>query len=113
MALGWLFIPVYIAAGVVTLPEYLAKRFGGQRIRIYISVLSLILYVFTKISVRRTHTRGSRNVELSILVVIFVVFYLPGRYFLRGVVYPSVAGLGPLPVHWHTAHHHRCLHSHR
>ncbi|XP_075901593.1 sodium/glucose cotransporter 4 [Nelusetta ayraudi] len=50
VALGWLFIPVYIAAGVVTLPEYLAKRFGGQRIRIYISVLSLILYVFTKIS---------------------------------------------------------------
>uniref|UniRef100_A0A671Y5Z3 Solute carrier family 5 member 9 n=1 Tax=Sparus aurata TaxID=8175 RepID=A0A671Y5Z3_SPAAU len=32
------------------MPEYLAKRFGGQRIRIYMSVLSLILYVFTKIS---------------------------------------------------------------
>uniref|UniRef100_A0A671T834 Sodium/glucose cotransporter 1 n=1 Tax=Sinocyclocheilus anshuiensis TaxID=1608454 RepID=A0A671T834_9TELE len=35
---------------VVTLPEYLKKRFGGQRIRIYLSVLSLFLYVFTKIS---------------------------------------------------------------
>ncbi|KAM4527114.1 sodium/glucose cotransporter 1 [Odontesthes bonariensis] len=32
------------------MPEYLKKRFGGQRIRIYLSVLSLILYVFTKIS---------------------------------------------------------------
>ncbi|KAK2815967.1 hypothetical protein Q5P01_026434 [Channa striata] len=50
VALGWLFIPVYISAGVVTMPEYLAKRFGGQRIRIYMSVLSLILYIFTKIS---------------------------------------------------------------
>uniref|UniRef100_A0A671Y2B6 Solute carrier family 5 member 9 n=1 Tax=Sparus aurata TaxID=8175 RepID=A0A671Y2B6_SPAAU len=50
VALGWIFIPVYISAGVVTMPEYLAKRFGGQRIRIYMSVLSLILYVFTKIS---------------------------------------------------------------
>ncbi|XP_075997650.1 sodium/glucose cotransporter 4 [Genypterus blacodes] len=50
VALGWIFIPVYIAAGVVTMPEYLAKRFGGQRIRIYMSVLSLILYIFTKIS---------------------------------------------------------------
>ncbi|XP_029683760.1 sodium/glucose cotransporter 4-like isoform X1 [Takifugu rubripes] len=50
VALGWLFVPVYISAGVVTLPEYLGKRFGGQRIRIYTSVLSLILYVFTKLS---------------------------------------------------------------
>ncbi|XP_041815630.1 sodium/glucose cotransporter 1 isoform X1 [Chelmon rostratus] len=32
------------------MPEYLKKRFGGQRIRIYLSVLSLFLYVFTKIS---------------------------------------------------------------
>uniref|UniRef100_A0A8C9S2I2 Solute carrier family 5 member 9 n=1 Tax=Scleropages formosus TaxID=113540 RepID=A0A8C9S2I2_SCLFO len=50
VALGWIFVPVYISAGVVTMPEYLKKRFGGQRIRIYMSVLSLILYVFTKIS---------------------------------------------------------------
>ncbi|XP_070765715.1 sodium/glucose cotransporter 4 [Enoplosus armatus] len=50
VALGWIFIPVYISAGVVTMPEYLAKRFGGQRICIYMSVLSLILYIFTKIS---------------------------------------------------------------
>nr|XP_033772914.1 sodium/glucose cotransporter 4 isoform X1 [Geotrypetes seraphini] len=50
IALGWIFVPVYIAAGVVTLPEYLEKRFGGQRIRIYMSVMSLILYIFIKIS---------------------------------------------------------------
>uniref|UniRef100_A0A8B9R4A8 Solute carrier family 5 member 9 n=1 Tax=Astyanax mexicanus TaxID=7994 RepID=A0A8B9R4A8_ASTMX len=50
IALGWIFVPVYISAGVVTMPEYLRKRFGGQRIRIYMSVLSLILYIFTKIS---------------------------------------------------------------
>nr|XP_046246920.1 sodium/glucose cotransporter 4 isoform X2 [Scatophagus argus]XP_046246921.1 sodium/glucose cotransporter 4 isoform X2 [Scatophagus argus] len=50
VALGWIFIPVYISAEVMTMPEYLAKRFGGQRIRIYMSVLSLILYIFTKIS---------------------------------------------------------------
>lgn len=33
------------------MPEYLQKRFGGQRIQIYMSVLSLILYIFTRISV--------------------------------------------------------------
>ncbi|KAM4896060.1 sodium/glucose cotransporter 4-like [Sylvia borin] len=51
LALGWIFVPVYIAAGVVTMPEYLQKRFGGQRIQIYMSVLSLILCIFFRISV--------------------------------------------------------------
>jgi len=37
---------------VCTLPEYMMKRFGGTRIRIYLAALSLILYIFTKISVR-------------------------------------------------------------
>ncbi|KAJ8312444.1 hypothetical protein KUTeg_009817 [Tegillarca granosa] len=50
MILGWFFVPVYTAAGVFTMPEYLRKRFGGQRIRIYLSVLALLLYVFTKLS---------------------------------------------------------------
>ncbi|XP_073449681.1 sodium/glucose cotransporter 4-like [Aquarana catesbeiana] len=50
VALGWIFVPVYIAAGVVTMPEYLKKRFGGKRICIYMSLLSLLLYIFTKIS---------------------------------------------------------------
>ena len=34
-----------------TLPEYMVKRFGGSRISMYLSVLSMILYIFTKISV--------------------------------------------------------------
>ncbi|PIO37519.1 hypothetical protein AB205_0093060, partial [Aquarana catesbeiana] len=50
VALGWIFVPVYIASGVVTMPEYLKKRFGGKRIRIYISLYSLLLYIVTKIS---------------------------------------------------------------
>ncbi|NXG54848.1 SC5A1 protein, partial [Hemiprocne comata] len=50
VVLGWLFVPIYIKAGVVTMPEYLRKRFGGKRIQVYLSVLSLILYIFTKIS---------------------------------------------------------------
>ncbi|XP_040216467.1 sodium/glucose cotransporter 4 isoform X2 [Rana temporaria] len=50
VALGWIFVPVYIASGVVTMPEYLKKRFGGKRIRIYMSLYSLLLYIVTKIS---------------------------------------------------------------
>lgn len=49
--LGWVFIPVYISSGISTMPEYLEKRFGGNRLRIYLAVLTLILYCLTKISV--------------------------------------------------------------
>ncbi|XP_075905781.1 sodium/glucose cotransporter 2 [Nelusetta ayraudi] len=51
LLLGWLFVPVYLTAGVITMPQYLKKRFGGTRINIYLSVISLLLYIFTKISV--------------------------------------------------------------
>ncbi|XP_035312859.1 sodium/glucose cotransporter 1 isoform X2 [Cricetulus griseus] len=50
VVLGWIFVPIYIRAGVVTMPEYLRKRFGGKRIQIYLSVLSVLLYILTKIS---------------------------------------------------------------
>ena len=38
------------------MPEYIKKRFGGERIRIYLSVLSLLLYIFTKISVNNFYS---------------------------------------------------------
>ncbi|XP_028315080.1 sodium/glucose cotransporter 5 [Gouania willdenowi] len=50
LALAWIFVPVYISSGIVTMPEYLGRRFGGERIRTYLTVLSLLLSVFTKIS---------------------------------------------------------------
>uniref|UniRef100_A0AAX7TSX2 Sodium/glucose cotransporter 2 n=1 Tax=Astatotilapia calliptera TaxID=8154 RepID=A0AAX7TSX2_ASTCA len=51
LLLGWLFVPVYLTAGVITMPQYLKKRFGGTRISLYLSVISLLLYILTKISV--------------------------------------------------------------
>merc|ERR1719427_1301804 len=48
--LGWIFAPIYIASGVVTMPEYLKERLGGSRIRLFLSIVSLGLYIFTKIS---------------------------------------------------------------
>ncbi|XP_028415401.1 sodium/glucose cotransporter 4-like [Dendronephthya gigantea] len=49
--LGWIFLPVYMASGISTMPEYIQRRFGGQRLRVYLACLSLLLYIFTKISV--------------------------------------------------------------
>lgn len=36
---------------VTTMPEYLQKRFGGRRTQLFIAILSLFIYIFTKISV--------------------------------------------------------------
>ncbi|XP_019060010.1 solute carrier family 5 member 4 isoform X2 [Fukomys damarensis] len=50
LVLGWFFVPIYIKAGVVTMPEYLKKRFGGNRLQVYLSVLSLFICVALRIS---------------------------------------------------------------
>lgn len=51
LVMGWLFLPIYIASRVTTMPEYLKKRFGGKRIQLFLCVLYLFIYIFTKISV--------------------------------------------------------------
>ncbi|XP_034380381.1 solute carrier family 5 member 4B isoform X4 [Arvicanthis niloticus] len=50
LVLGWVFVPIYIKPGVMTMPEYLRKRFGGKRLQIYLSVLSLFIMVAIQIS---------------------------------------------------------------
>ncbi|XP_012619493.2 putative glucose sensor protein SLC5A4 isoform X1 [Microcebus murinus] len=50
LVLGWIFVPIYIKSGVMTMPEYLKKRFGGKRLQIYLSVLSLFICVALRIS---------------------------------------------------------------
>ncbi|XP_003419232.2 solute carrier family 5 member 4 [Loxodonta africana] len=49
-ALGWIFVPIYIKAGVMTMPEYLRKRFGGKRLQIYLSILTVLICVILRIS---------------------------------------------------------------
>ncbi|XP_070565864.1 sodium/mannose cotransporter SLC5A10-like [Ptychodera flava] len=51
LMLGWAFLPVYISSSVYTIPEYLSKRFGGQRLRVCLTAYALLLYVFVKVSV--------------------------------------------------------------
>merc|ERR1719495_2513461 len=80
--LGWCFVPVYMASGVYTMPEYLRLRFGGQRIRVYLSVLALLLYVFTKISAdlyagalfitKSTGFEGDGPIYISILILLAI-----------------------------------------
>jgi solute:Na+ symporter, SSS family len=48
--LAWVFVPFYYKAGVYTVPEFLERRFNAK-VRLVLSVVSLIAYVFTKVSV--------------------------------------------------------------
>lgn len=48
--LAYVFVPFYYKAGVYTIPEFLERRFGSKT-RWFLSVVSLVAYVFTKVSV--------------------------------------------------------------
>jgi SSS family solute:Na+ symporter len=50
LALGWVFVPFYARSGVFTMPEFLERRYspGARR---YLTYVSIIAYVLTKISV--------------------------------------------------------------
>lgn len=50
LLLGWIFIPQYLRSGIFTMPEFLEKRFSPG-CRWYLTTVSLLAYVLTKISV--------------------------------------------------------------
>ena len=50
LLLAWVFVPFYYRSGVFTMPEFLERRFDA-RTRWVLSVVSLVAYVFTKVSV--------------------------------------------------------------
>ncbi|HEX7051773.1 MAG TPA: sodium:solute symporter [Longimicrobiales bacterium] len=50
LILGWFFVPFYYRSGVFTMPEFLERRFN-EKSRWVLSVVSLVAYVFTKVSV--------------------------------------------------------------
>ena len=50
MTLGWLFVPFYLRSGVVTMPEFLERRYGPA-CRWYLTSVSVVAYILTKVSV--------------------------------------------------------------
>jgi Na+/proline symporter len=64
------------------MPEYLRKRFGGQRIRMYMAFLALLLYIFTKISAdlfagaifitQATKQTGDTAIYVAILILLAI-----------------------------------------
>ena len=50
LILGWVFVPFYLRSNVFTMPEFLERRFN-RSCAVYLASISIIAYVFTKISV--------------------------------------------------------------
>ncbi len=108
--LAWVFVPFYHRAGVFTMPEFLEKRFDA-RSRWVLSIVSLIAYVLTKVSVTvyagalvfktlLPYTFGSPDNAFWVGAVTTVV--LTGIYTifggLRAVVYTEVMQTGLLLI---------------
>ncbi|KAK7463965.1 hypothetical protein BaRGS_00038047 [Batillaria attramentaria] len=93
LLLAWLFVPVYIASGVYTMPEYLMKRFGGQRLQVYMALLSLVIYVFTKVSADiyagaifiQQALQWNLYIAIAVLLAITAVYTVTGG--LKAVIY--------------------------
>ena len=50
LVLGWVFVPFYARSKIFTMPEFLEKRYSSGA-RSFLSVISLISYVLTKVAV--------------------------------------------------------------
>ncbi len=111
--LGWVFVPFYLRTGVYTMPEFLEKRYS-RACRTYLSVVSILAYVITKISLiifagaLVFETMGIPFWTGAIITVIATGFYtvLGG---LRAVIYTDMVQafillFGTLAVTWFGLH---------
>ena len=57
LVLGWVFVPFYLRTNVFTMPEFLERRYNPA-CRSYLASVSIMAYVFTKISVTSTPPRS-------------------------------------------------------
>ena len=95
LLLGWVFVPFYVKSGVFTMPEFLERRYSPAA-RWYLSVVAVIGYVLTKISV--TIYAGGVVFEslmgISFWTGALVVVLITGVYTvlggLRAVVYTDL-----------------------
>ena len=81
LILGWVFVPFYLRSNVFTMPEFLERRFS-RNCAVYLAVISIIAYIFTKISVQLyaasvvlERVAGWKLWETAVVLVIAVGIY--------------------------------------
>ncbi|MCI0354125.1 MAG: sodium:solute symporter [Acidobacteria bacterium] len=95
LVLGWIFVPFYLRSNVFTMPEFLERRFS-RSCAIYLASVSIIAYVFTKISVHLYAAAVvlERVVGWSPLTASIILVVVTGIYTIAGglsaVIYTEV-----------------------
>ncbi|MBP7462160.1 MAG: sodium:solute symporter, partial [Candidatus Delongbacteria bacterium] len=95
LILGWVFVPFYLKSGVFTMPEFLERRYN-KTCRMYLTSISIVAYVLTKISV--TLFAGglllNKVLGLDITTSAIVLVILTGIYTILGglnaVIYTDI-----------------------
>jgi len=83
--LGWILAPIYIKSGVVTVPEFLEKRFD-RRIRKFFAAFSIVIYIFTKIlvSLFAASLLFYKIFEINIYASSIIIVLITGLYSVTG-----------------------------
>lgn len=95
LLLGWVFVPFYIKSGVVSMPEFLERRYNAH-CRTYFTWISVVGYVLTKISVSlyaggliiQEVTGISMWLSASVIVIFTGIYTVAGG--LRAVLYTDL-----------------------
>lgn len=95
LLLGWVFVPFYHRSGVFTMPEFLERRYSPS-CRMYLTSISIIAYVLTKIAVAlyagalllRFTVGWDFYTSAIVLVVLTGVYTIAGG--LAAVIYTEV-----------------------
>jgi SSS family solute:Na+ symporter len=95
LILGWAFVPFYLKSGVFTMPEFLERRYNKSS-RMYLTSVSIIAYVLTKISVTLfaggllLHEILGWDIATSAIVMVIVagIYTIAGG--LRAIVHVDV-----------------------
>jgi SSS family solute:Na+ symporter len=85
LLLGWVFVPFYLRSNVFTMPEFLERRFS-RSCAVYLAGISIIAYVFTKISVHLYAAAVviQRVLNINALWVAVILVVATGIYTIAG-----------------------------
>ncbi len=112
MILAWVFVPFYLRSGVYTMPEFLERRYGPA-CRWYLTTVSVIAYVVTKISVSlyagalvlQAVLGWDFYTSATVMVVTTGIYTVFGG--LAAVIYTELLQAVVLLARCGHAHHHR------
>src|ERR1700746_2982102 len=99
LILGWVFVPFYLRTNVFTMPEFLERRFN-RHCAVYLAAISIIAYIFTKISVQLyaasvvlERIAGWSLVKTAVILVIATGIYTIAGGLAAGIYHDTVQTL--------------------